>query len=82
MIYPKKFAVASAATAAFLWIACSALVVILPEAMWQMTGHMLHIEMSQINWAMSWAGFCIGLISWSVAAGTAGGVLASIYSRL
>ncbi|MCX2982703.1 hypothetical protein EYC98_17715 [Halieaceae bacterium IMCC14734] len=82
MIYPKKFAVASAATAAFLWIACSALVAILPEAMWQMTGYMLHIEISQMNWAMNWTGFCIGLVSWSVVAGIAGGVLAAIYIRL
>lgn len=82
MIDAKKFALASAVTAAILWVACSAMVAMLPGAMWQMTGHMLHIETSQMNWAMNWTGFCVGLASWSVAAGIAGGVLAAIYNRL
>lgn len=82
MIYPKKFAAASALTAAILWIACSALVVAMPDSMWQMTGHMLHVEMTKINWSMNWLGFCVGLVAWAGLSGLAGLMLATVYNAL
>tara|TARA_R110002072_G_scaffold110922_2_gene238938 strand:- start:935 stop:1198 length:264 start_codon:yes stop_codon:yes gene_type:complete len=81
MIKTKVFSAASAVTAAILWIACSALVFALPDAMWQMTAQMLHIELSEMSWAMNWAGFLSGLLSWSALAALSGAILALLYNR-
>tara|TARA_R110002073_G_scaffold77752_1_gene188089 strand:+ start:201 stop:470 length:270 start_codon:yes stop_codon:yes gene_type:complete len=82
MIKTKQFSAASAVTAAILWIGCSALVVVLPEAMWEMTAQMLHVELAEMSWAMSWSGFISGLLSWSALAALTGFLLALIYNRL
>ena len=82
MIYTKQFALACAVTAALLWSACSALVLLMPQSMMQMTAHMFHADLSQTIWTLTWLGFCIGLVSWSVFSGITGALLAVIYNRL
>lgn len=82
MIKTKAFSIASAVTAAILWIGCSALVFALPEVMWQMTAQMLHVELPEVSWAMDWAGFFSGLLIWSVLAALAGALLALVYNQL
>ncbi|MCR9107117.1 MAG: DUF5676 family membrane protein [Gammaproteobacteria bacterium] len=82
MIYPRIFGAACAVTAALLWISCSLMVVAMPDAMWQMTGQMLHVEMLQMNWAMNWLGFCVGLVAWTGLSGLAGLMLATIYNAM
>ena len=82
MIYTGKFAVACAVTAALLWTICSAFVVAMPQVMMQMTSHMLHMDLPQMSWAMSWSGFILWLLSWAALSGIAGAVLASVYNRL
>ncbi len=82
MINTLQFSVASALTAALLWIGCSVLVIVLPGAMWQMTAHMLHVDLAQVGWAMSWTGAISGLVSWSVFAGLAGAILSALYNKL
>lgn len=82
MIYTGKFAAACAGTAAIFWVACSALVFAMPQAMMQMTAHMLHMSLPQLEWTMSWSGFCLGLLSWSALSGIAGLVLAFVYNQL
>lgn len=82
MIKTKAFSAASAVTAAILWIGCSALVAVLPEAMWKMTAQMLHVELSEVSWSMDWSGFFSGLLSWSVLAALAGALLALVYNQL
>lgn len=82
MIKTKAFSAASAITAAILWIGCSALVVALPEAIWQMTAQMLHVDLPEVSWAMDWSGFFSGLLSWGVLAALAGALLALFYNQL
>jgi hypothetical protein len=82
MIYTGKFAAACAGTAALLWVFCSALVVVMPQTMMQMTAHMIHLDLPQMSWAMSWSGFLLGLLSWAALSGIAGAVLASVYNQL
>lgn len=82
MIYTGKFAAACAVTAALLWVVCSVFVVAMPQTMMQMTAHMVHMDLPQSGWAMSWSGFLLGLLSWSALSGIAGSVLAFFYNRL
>jgi 2TM family of unknown function (DUF5676) len=82
MINTRKFSAACMLTTAILWIGCSALVVVMPETMWQMTGQMIHVELQQTSWSMSGPGFFSGLLCWSALAGLTGAVLAAIYNRL
>lgn len=82
MIYTGKFSAACAGTAALLWVICSALVVAMPLTMMQMTAHMIHMELPQMSWTMSWSGFLFGLLIWSVLSGVTGILLSVIYNRL
>jgi hypothetical protein len=50
--------------------------------MMQMSGHMIHAELSNLNWAMHWTGFFIGLVAWSVLSGVLAWAVAAVYNRL
>lgn len=47
----------------------------------QMTGHMVHMEVPQMSWTMSWSGFLFGLSVWSALLGVTGILLSVIYNR-
>ena len=79
---PINLCLASAVTMAFLWIVCSLLVLALPNLMMNMTGQMVHADLSNMNWTLTFAGFLVGLISWSLIAGIFGWLLAFIYNFL
>ena len=81
-INPTKFALAGVITAAVFWVLCSVLVFILPNMMMNMSGHMIHANLSHMNWTLSLTGFVIGLISWSIIAGLFGWILAYLYNLL
>ena len=77
-----KIAISSAAAFATIWLACSLLVLALPSPMMNMSGHMVHGDLSAMGWEMSFAGVIIGLIAWSFTAGITGGLIAYIYNRI
>lgn len=77
-----KFGYATAIVFAVVWLICSALVVTLPNMMMQMSGHALHADMGTAHWTMTWAGFVIGLIIWSVLGGVLAWAIAAVYNRL
>ncbi len=78
----QKFALACALTAAVLWLACSALVSLLPGLMLSMSGHMVHMQLENMGWHLTVVGFIGGLVAWSVVAGATGALLSAIYNRL
>lgn len=82
MINTSKLAIASALCAGLLWVICSVLVVLFPNYMLQMTTHMIHVDITQMRWTLTWPGFLLGLFSWVIFAGVAGALLAVIYNRL
>jgi hypothetical protein len=65
-----------------LWVICSILVVFLPGGMMSMTGQMLHMDATGVAWTMTWVGFLIGLVCWTVWAMVAGWLIGWIYNRL
>jgi hypothetical protein len=77
-----KIAIASAVGAGLLWILCSVFVMLLPGFMMQMTAHMIHGDLSQMNWTLSWAGVFLGLLGWAFFASVTGGIIAAVYNWL
>jgi H+/Cl- antiporter ClcA len=81
-INPTKFALAGAITTAIIWVVCSILVFAMPSPMMNMSGHMVHANLGDMNWTLSLTGFVVGLISWSLSVGIFGWILAYIYNTL
>lgn len=81
-IKPVSLGLASAISAAILWLVCSFLVFILPDMMMNMTGAMFHADLSDLNWTLTFTGVLTGLISWSVVAGISGWLLAFFYNAI
>jgi len=77
-----KFGMASAITAAILWLACSLLVMLIPAMMLSVSGEMVHMQLNEMGWHLTFTGVVVGLVAWSVSAGIAGWLLAAIYNRL
>lgn len=82
MINRNKFAVASGLCAGLLWVICSILVALFPHYMLLMTTHMIHVDITQMGWTLTWSGFLVGLAGWMILAGVAGALLAVIYNRM
>ena len=77
-----KFGLASAITAAVVWIICSLLVWMMPGAAMNMTTNLFHMEMGKSGFVLSPIGVIWGLIGWSLFAGIFAWILATIYNVL
>ncbi len=77
-----KIAIASAIGVGLLWIICSGVVMLMPDFMLKMTAHMIHGDLSQMRWTLSWAGVVLGLLGWAFVAAVTGGIIAAVYNWL
>lgn len=77
-----NFSLASAITTAIVWTVCSLMVWMMPGAMMNTTGHMVHMDISKFGWMLSPVGFLWGLIVWGISAGIFAWLLAAIYNAL
>ena len=78
----SKIAISSAAAFALVWLLCSLLVLALPSSMMNMSGHMVHGDLSDMGWHMTFTGVALGLLAWSFVAGLTGGLIAYVYNKL
>ncbi len=78
----NRLAISLGVATALLWIICSALVVFLPSPMMSITGHMVHADLQGADWSMTWTGFLVGLVSWTISAGAGGWLIGKIYNFL
>ena len=78
----KALSMASAITVAIFWLICSILVAISPGSMMQMTGQMVHMDVAEASWSLSWTGFFLGWIVWTALAAIFGWLIALMYNRL
>ena len=79
---PTALGAASAISFSILWIICSAAVAVSPEFMMTMSGHMVHVNFSQMGWTLTWAGVFLGLIAWAAVAFVSTWLIAVVYNRL
>lgn len=77
----KRLALSLGGATAVVWIICSALVALIPGPMGTLTGHMLHGNLENFGWTLTWAGFFIGLVTWALWAVAAGWLVARFYNR-
>ena len=77
-----NLAIASAVTAAVVWIVCSLLVWTVPGGMMNATTNMVHMDMARTGWTISFMGVVLGLFAWSIFAGIFAWLLATIYNLL
>ena len=81
-INPLNFALASAITAALVWMICSVLVWMMPGAMMNLLGNMMHMEMGKGGFVFSFISIIWGLFAWSLFVGIFAWILATIYNLL
>ena len=77
-----KLGLASAITAAVVWIICSLLIWMMPGAMMNMTTNLFHMEMGKSGFVLTPIGVIWGLVGWSLFAGIFAWILATIYNLL
>lgn len=77
-----RLALTLGGTTAVLWTLCSALVAIQPALMMSITAHMIHADMDGFGWTLTWTGFFVGLISWTLCAAATGWLIGWIYNTL
>ena len=81
-LHALKFGLAAAISIAILWIICSLIVWLSPSMSMEMAGHMVHSDLSQMQWQLSLSGIIIGLFIWSLFAGITGWLIAKLYNKL
>jgi hypothetical protein len=77
-----KFGGACAIAFSILWIICSAFVMVMPTNMMQVSGNMVHGDLTSMQWSMGIQGIFVGLIAWAFVAGISGWLIAFIYNKL
>tara|TARA_R110001592_G_scaffold254129_6_gene517549 strand:+ start:5079 stop:5333 length:255 start_codon:yes stop_codon:yes gene_type:complete len=77
-----KMGISVAIAFAVVWTVCSFMVWALPASMMNMTGHMVHMDLSGVAWNMSIGSAFLGLIAWSLAAGLTAWVVVATYNKL
>jgi nitrate/nitrite transporter NarK len=58
------FSIACAISASILWVICSLLVMAIPTMILSMSADMLHIQLDNMGWHLSFLGVVIGLVGW------------------
>ncbi len=77
-----KLGLATAIIAGVAWVICTLFVIMIPGGMMQMSGDMVHTNLSGMGWSMHWAGFFVGLVAWSLFSGLFVWAIAATYNRL
>lgn len=81
-INANKFAISTALTFSIFWVVCSLVVMQMPGLSMQASGYMVHSNMANLEWEMSFSGIFYGLLLWSVISGVTAWLLATIYNKL
>lgn len=79
---PMKWAIASALAVGVLWLICSAMVFIMPEAMMVMSSDMVHLNLAAFSWELSLSGVLMGLLGWMAIAALLGGLIPVFVQKL
>ncbi len=78
----RAVTLAAAIAAAIVWAICSALVAVAPGFSMAIMAPMVHMPPSSVGWSLTWGGFLIGLIGWSVTIAFFAWLGAGLYNRV
>lgn len=78
----NKFALAAALAAGIAWVVCGIIVFLAPAFMTDMTGHMIHMDISDLGLMMSMQGMLLGFVGWVVLAGLFAWLLGTLYNLI
>ncbi len=73
---------ATAIVSAVFYVLCYGFVMIAPHLAWEMTGHMLHTDLSGMTWSTSLSGAFMGLVCLVGLMCLLAGAFASTYNEL
>lgn len=79
-INSNQLALSFAMAAGIAWAFCGLVVFLAPDFMTDMTGHMIHMDISETGLTMSLRGMIMGLVGWIVLAGGFGWILGTFYN--
>jgi len=77
-----RIGAATAIVFAVVWVICSLLVVFVPGVMMEMSGHMLHADLGNLNWTLRWTGFFVGLVAWTALSWVIAWAIAAVHNAL
>lgn len=77
-----KLGLAAAIVIAVFWVICSLLFALMPGGMMQMRGQMVHADLGNMPWFLTWSGFFFGLLLWPIISGVTTWAIAAVYNRL
>lgn len=72
---------AAAIVAAVQYVFCAALVALVPESFTRLVGYVIHADLSSFDRSISWFGFCVGLVAWTVLCAASAAALGVVYNR-
>ena len=78
----RAFAIAAAVIAAALDAICAFFVAVAPNIHTAFFGYLIHSDLSVVPRSLTWGGFFIGLVRWTVGAAIVAGAVAWLYNRL
>jgi len=77
-----KLGLATAIIAGVAWAICSLFIILIPGGMMQMSGNMVHSNLTDMGWSLHWTGFFVGLVAWSFFSGLFVWAITATYNRL
>ncbi len=60
----NRLALAVAMVTTVLWVLCVAFVALAPGPTMEMTGQMVHADLSELSWSLTWGGVVMGFVWW------------------
>ena len=77
----KALTKATAAIAALSYLLCALLVAVAPNAFMSFVGSVAHADLSGIPRVITWSGFFVGLIAWTLFCSVSVSLTAALYNR-
>ena len=83
VIAPVTLGAAVGIGSAIFWTLCSILVALAPEPMLAtVTRSLFHIRSGDLAVGVTWSGYFVGLVGWTVATGVLAWICAALYDRM
>ena len=79
---PSALAFASGLVTALVWTLCTLAFALAPGAAASFSSQLFHLDVTGLVQPITWGGYLMGLICWSLGAGLVVGATGALYNRL